>query len=176
MTKFPPMIFFLIGLPGCGKSTLGRKFAYVLGLPFYDLDHLIEAGEGAEITDLFSLHGDKKFREIEQQYLQKVKGLDKAVIATGGGTPCFFNNMELINSLGMSVFLDVPPREIAHRLSENGIAKRPILNGKSREEICLTLEHLRQIRLPYYSKSHITLTNPDIRFNEVLLEGYHKGS
>jgi shikimate kinase len=168
------MIFFLIGLPGCGKSTLGKKFAFVLDLPFYDLDHLIEAGEGAKISDLFSLHGEQKFREMEQRYLHKLNSLEKAVIATGGGTPCFFNNMELINSLGMSVFLDVPPKEIALRLSENGISKRPILKGKSREEICLTLEHLRHIRIPFYSKSHITIHNPDIRFNEFLLAGFQK--
>jgi len=168
------MIFFLIGLPGCGKSTLGKKFAYVMDIPFYDLDHLIEAGEGAKITDLFSLHGEPKFRELEQQYLNKVKTLNKAVIATGGGTPCFFNNMDLINSLGMSVFLDVPPKEIAHRLSETGISKRPILKGKSREEICITLEHLRHIRIPFYSKSHISIVNPDIQFNELLLKGFLK--
>lgn len=145
-----------------------------MDIPFYDLDHLIEAGEGAKITDLFSLHGEPKFRELEQQYLNKVKTLNKAVIATGGGTPCFFNNMDLINSLGMSVFLDVPPKEIAHRLSETGISKRPILKGKSREEICITLEHLRHIRIPFYSKSHISIVNPDIQFNELLLKGFLK--
>jgi shikimate kinase len=168
------MIFFLIGLPGCGKSTLGKKFAHVLNLPFYDLDHMIEAGEGARITELFSSLGESKFREIEQQYLEKTRSIQKAVIATGGGTPCFFNNMTLMNSLGMSVFLDVPPKEIALRLSENGISKRPILKGKTREEICVTLEHLRHVRLPFYTKSHITIVNPDIQFNEQLLAGFQK--
>jgi shikimate kinase len=168
------MIFFLIGLPGCGKSTLGKKFAHVLQFPFYDLDHLIEAGEGARITELFARLGESKFREIEQQYLEKTRSIEKAVIATGGGTPCFFNNMEVINLLGMSVFLDVPPKEIAQRLSENGISKRPVLKGKSREEISVTLEHLRHIRLPFYAKSHITIVNPEVQFNEQLLAGFQK--
>lgn len=168
------MIFFLLGLPGCGKTTLGKKFAHVVGFPFYDLDHIIEAGEGTKITDLFSLHGEEKFREIESKYLQNLKSINFAVVATGGGTPCFGNNMELINQLGISIFLDMSPKEIAHRLSENGIAKRPILKGKTREEITLTLEFLREQRLPHYLKSHLTLTNPEIRFNESFLQDFQK--
>lgn len=168
------MIFFLLGLPGCGKSTLGKKFAHVIRLPFYDLDHLIEAGEGAKITELFMTYGEQKFRETELKYLHQVKELTNAVVATGGGTPCFSNNMDTINSLGLSIFLDMAPKEIAHRLSEHGIAKRPMLQGKTREEIMITLEHLRHNRLPHYSKSHLTITNPEIKFNEFLLEGFQK--
>lgn len=168
------MVFFLIGLPGCGKSTLGKKFAHVLNYPFYDLDMLIEQGEQARISELFAKYGEDRFRELETDYLKKLGNLSEAVVATGGGTPCFFNNMETINSLGMSVFLDLSPKEIAHRLSENGIAKRPILKGKTREEICLTLEHLRHIRLPYYSQCHLTIVNPEIQFNEILMNGFTK--
>lgn len=168
------MIFFLLGLPGCGKSTLGKKFAHVIRLPFYDLDHLIEAGEGAKITDLFLQHGEQKFREIETRYLMQLKDLGFGVVATGGGTPCFANNMEIINGMGLSIFLDMSPKEIAHRLSEHGIAKRPMLQGKTREEITITLEHLRHNRLAHYTKSHLTITNPEIKFNELLLEGFQK--
>lgn len=168
------MLFFLLGLPGCGKSTLGKKFAHVLQFPFYDLDHLIEKGEGARITELFSAFGEGKFREIEQRYLGELESVRTAVVATGGGTPCFHNNMELINRLGMSIFLDAAPKEIANRLSENGIAKRPILQGKTREEITMTLEHLRQQRLPFYAKAHITITHPSIHFNEELMKGFVK--
>lgn len=168
------MVFFLIGLPGCGKSTLGKKFAHVLKHPFYDLDHLIEAGENSTISELFLHHGEQKFRELEHKYLRETMGLEKAVVATGGGTPCFFNNMQVINELGLSIFLDVSPKEIAHRLSENGIAKRPMLKGKSREEICITLEHIRHIRLTFYEQSHITISNPDIKFSEKLLLDFLK--
>jgi shikimate kinase len=168
------MKFFLVGLPGCGKSTLGKKFAYVMRLPFFDLDQLIEEGEGAPISELFVQHGEKQFREVEHHYLLKLESVEKAIIATGGGTPCFFNNMEMMNQLGMTIFLDLAPREIAHRLSENGISKRPLLKGKTREEIFLTLEHLRHLRFPYYSQSQVTLHNPDVRFNEDLLFGFQK--
>lgn len=168
------MLFFLLGLPGCGKSTLGKKFAHVIGFPFYDLDHLIEAGEGTKITELFSLHGEEKFREIESRYLNSLRNIRFAVVATGGGTPCFGNNMEIINQLGISIFLDMAPKEIAHRLSENGIAKRPILKGKTREEITVTLEYLREHRLPFYLQSHLTFTNPEIKFNEAFLKGFQK--
>ena len=168
------MIFFLVGLPGCGKSSLGKKFSHILGYPFYDLDHSIEAGEGKTIAELFTLHGEQNFRKLEQKYLHETKNIEKAVVATGGGTPCFFNNMELINSLGTSIFLDVSPKEIAHRLSESGISKRPLLKGKSREDICITLEHLRHARLLYYSQSHISIANPDIRFSDLILKGLEK--
>lgn len=168
------MIFFLLGLPGCGKTTLGKKFAHVVGLPFFDLDHLIEAGEGSKITELFSIHGEHKFREIETRYLKNIQNLQHGVVATGGGTPCFGNNMSLINQLGISIFLDMSPKEIAHRLSENGIAKRPILKGKTREEITLTLEYLRENRLAHYLQSHLTITNPEIKFNESFLAGFQK--
>jgi len=166
------MIIFLVGLPGCGKSTLGKKFAHIIKHPFYDLDQLIESGESTTIAELFTIHGEQKFRELEQKYLKETNTFTNAVVATGGGTPCFFNNMELINSLGMSVFIDVSPKEIAHRLSESGISKRPMLKGKSREEICLTLEHLRNQRLPFYAKSLMTFSNPDIQFNEMLLKNF----
>jgi shikimate kinase len=162
------MIFFLVGLPGCGKSTIGKKFAQFISHPFLDLDHIIETGENSKISELFATHGEQKFRELEHQYLKDTEKIKNGIIATGGGTPCFFNNMELINSLGKSIFLDVSPFEIAHRLSETGIAKRPMLKGKTREDICLTLEHIRNIRLPYYSKSHLTITNPDFRFGDLL--------
>jgi shikimate kinase len=165
------MVIFLVGLPGCGKSSLGKKLAHIFKYPFYDLDHLIENGEGAKITELFSIHGEEKFRMLENQYLQNIKDLNQAIVATGGGTPCFHNNMEIINSLGISIFLDVAPKSIAQRLSENGIAKRPILKGKTREEITLTLEYLRLHRLPHYSQCHITLSNPDIQFQANLLSG-----
>lgn len=161
------MIFFLIGLPGCGKSTMGKKFASVLGCPFFDLDQLIENGEGGTIAELFTGMGEARFRELEHRYLKDLAGLKAAVVATGGGTPCFFNNMEMINQMGISIFLDLPPREIALRLSERGIEKRPLLRGKTREEIAFTLEQLRLKRLAFYSQSHLTFHNPDIRFRDL---------
>lgn len=166
------MLFFLLGLPGCGKSTLGKKFAHVIRQPFYDLDQVIEEGEGLPISELFQSFGEEKFRETEKLYLNRLEKITTAVVATGGGTPCYHDNMDVINRMGTSIFLDTSPKEIANRLSENGIAKRPILKGKSREEICLTLESLRQIRLPFYTRAHITITHPSIHFSEELMRGF----
>ncbi len=142
---------------------------------FCDLDQWIESGEGAGIGELFSKLGEKEFRALESDYLSKVKDLEKAVVATGGGTPCYHHNMTLINAMGISIFLDVPPEEIAERLSRFGIEKRPILKGKTRDEILKTLEQLRTFRLPYYTMSHITLRNPDIRFNPDFLRSLEQG-
>jgi shikimate kinase len=170
------MLIFLVGLPGCGKTSLGKKLAQAVKYSFCDLDQWIESGERAGIGELFSKLGEAEFRLLESRYLSKVKNLDKAIVATGGGTPCFHNHMDLINAMGISIFLDVSPQDIAERLSLFGIEKRPILKGKTPEEIFSTLEQLRTVRLPYYARSHITLRNPDISFSPDFLRRLEQGS
>jgi len=89
---------------GCGKTTIGKKLSKALQLPFIDLDTLIEKNENTSINTIFDTFGENYFREIERKYLLKVFEYETGIIATGGGTPCFFNNMELMNKNGISVF------------------------------------------------------------------------
>ena len=99
----------LVGLPGSGKSTFGRQLAKEMGFPFLDLDQLIEERYQLKISDIFSIHGEGTFREWESLVLQDTLKQDRAyILASGGGTPCFNDNMDLINSQGISVYLDVP--------------------------------------------------------------------
>lgn len=151
------MKIFLIGMPGSGKSTLGRELSRQLGIPFVDLDKEIEDGEGKTIPEIFLLEQEEGFRKIESAVL--TTWADKPgdfVIATGGGAPCYGTNMEKILGSGVSIFIDVPVAELINRMSEGEKRARPLLNTTlSLEE---NLENLRKKRLPFYEKANIRIT------------------
>ena len=122
------MKILLIGLPGSGKSTLGKKLARQLCLPFLDLDTIIEQTAKQPIRTIFAQQGEDAFRKLEQQALHQVIEQKKAlVLATGGGAPCFFDNMEYMNQRGTTVFLDVPIATIVQRMQGQQVADRPLL-------------------------------------------------
>ena len=145
---------FLIGYMGAGKTTLGKAFARELNIPFIDLDWYIEERHHKTIGELFSERGEASFRELEKTMLHEVADFDDVVISTGGGTPCFFDNMEFMNSRGQTVFLDVHPDILYQRLR---IAKqqRPVLQGKSREELHAFIVEALAVRKPFYSQAHL---------------------
>src|SRR5690242_5204760 len=129
------MKIFLLGLPGSGKTTLGKRLATALQLPFVDLDKEIERTEGKQIKDIFAEKKEDYFRKLESAELKRwcAKPGDY-VMATGGGAPCFFDNIDVINSSGKSIFIDVPASEIVRRMSVGNasrqtgpIEKRPLL-------------------------------------------------
>ncbi len=147
------MILFLIGLPGSGKSTLGLALAKELSYQFRDLDSIIEEEQGTTIAELFQNKGETEFRSIERIALKNCKNLKDSVIAAGGGTPCFFDNMDVINSLGFSVFLDVSPEVIKTRLINTELEKRPLFKGLTNAQITENLQALLDKRLPFYEKA-----------------------
>src|SRR5690606_29231119 len=119
---------FLIGMPGSGKTTLGRQLAQALDMPFLDLDEVIEDNEQTKVGSIFNTHGEDYFRNQEKILLRTTAMEHHAlVMATGGGTPCFFDNLSFMKEHGKVVFIDVPVREITSRLRKDGIAKRPLL-------------------------------------------------
>ncbi|MBQ2289207.1 MAG: shikimate kinase [Bacteroidaceae bacterium] len=143
---------FLIGYMGAGKTTLGRALAKELKIEFIDLDNYIEERLCKSISQIFAEKGEEGFREIERRMLHEAGEFENVVISTGGGTPCFFDNIEYMNRQGATVFLDVPVERLFIRLS---IArkKRPLIMGKSDEELrCFIAEQLAK-RLPHYSKA-----------------------
>lgn len=155
---------FLVGYMGAGKTTLGKALSKELGLPFIDLDWYIEERFHKTIQALFSERGEEKFRELEKQMLREVGEFENVVISTGGGTPCFFDNMDFMNEKGITVFLNVRPETLFRRLR---VAKmqRPLLRGKSDGEImAFIVDTLEQRRL-CYSKAIYT-------FNANKLEDY----
>jgi shikimate kinase len=166
-----PLKIVLVGLPGSGKSTFGKQVAALLNFVFIDLDQLIEEGTGKKISQIFSEEGEGKFRELESIYLQKVlDGLEGFVLSTGGGTPCFNDNMELINEKAVSVYLEVSLEEIFKRLSKDKLGRRPMFSGLGEGEITLKLKDLLASRESYYLKSKIKLSGDDISTELLLSE------
>ncbi len=159
------MKIFLIGMPGSGKSTLGRSVARRLGYAFADLDALITAQEGMAIPDIFGARGEEYFRQAEQTALHRTETLDRVVIATGGGTPCFFDNMAWMKSHGVAVWLDVSPGTIAGRMNRNAEAsqQRPLFAGKSKAEIAATLADMHRKRLPFYQQAQVRVRESEAR-------------
>ena len=146
---------FLIGYMGAGKTTLGKAFARAMGLTFIDLDWYIEERFHKTIRELFTERGEDAFRDLERRMLHEVGEFEDVVISVGGGTPCFFDNVDYMNSVGESVFLDVDIRVLFRRLK---IAKqqRPLLDGKSDEELMLFIQEALQKRLPFYTRAKHT--------------------
>lgn len=148
---------FLIGMPGSGKSTIGKKLASLLKYSYIDFDNELERKEGATIKAIFSLKGEPYFRQIEAQLLSHFSEMEKnLVLATGGGTPCFYNGLELINSVGTSIFIDVNPGVLIERLKSD--VDRPLLSDGVEENIRM----LHKNRIEIYSNAHIKIEADNI--------------
>jgi len=124
------MHIFLLGFMGSGKSHVGKRLAELLNWQFIDLDDYLEAQEGRSINEIFGQHGEDHFRQLEQQYLRAMRDFPEVIVATGGGTPCFFDNLEWMNRHGLTIYLKTPPQILAERL-QYGTEQRPLLRGKT---------------------------------------------
>lgn len=152
----------LVGLPGSGKSTFGKSLAATLKLPFYDLDHLIEERYKMKIPEIFSLFGEGKFRAWETEVLELTLKKDESfILASGGGCPCFNDNMDLINQNAVSVYLDVPLEEISGRLGASKVHNRPMFHGLDQGEIILKLKSLLAQREYFYNQAKIKLSGEE---------------
>lgn len=143
---------FLIGYMGAGKTTLGKAFARAMDLSFVDLDWYIEERFHKTVRQIFTERGEEGFRDLEKRMLHEVGEFENVVISVGGGTPCFFDNMDYMNQTGETVFLDVDVKVLFRRLK---IAKqqRPLLADKSDEELMAFIVEALQKRLPFYSRA-----------------------
>lgn len=143
---------FLIGYMGAGKTTLGKAFAREMNLSFVDQDWYIEERFHKTVQEIFAERGEQGFRELERQMLHEIAEFEDVVISTGGGAPCFYDNMEFMNQKGETVFLNVAPDVLFSRLkiaSQN----RPILRGKTNEELKAFIAKALDKRAPFYSKA-----------------------
>ena len=146
---------FLTGYMGAGKTTLGKALARELHIPFIDLDWYIEERFHKTVGELFSERGEASFRELEKNMLHEVGEFEDVVISTGGGAPCFFDNMEFMNASGTTVYLKVSVEELAKRL-ELCKHTRPVLKGRSGEELKAFIAESLEKRNPFYTKASIT--------------------
>jgi shikimate kinase len=147
------MKVFLVGLPGAGKSTFGKTLAKRLLLDFFDLDHIISDRQKLTVREIFEKKGEDQFREIEHDALKSLTDNQKNfLLAAGGGTPCFFDNMEHMNQQGITIFLNTSISTIIERVSRND--SRPLLHDQNPEE---KIKSLSNKRLPYYQKAQFTI-------------------
>ena len=153
------MKIYLIGMPGSGKSTVGKPLADRLNTPFLDLDQVIEAQEGAAIRDIFATKGEGHFRTLEEQYLKETtRRKADFVLSTGGGTPCFFTNMDFMLTHGKVVFLDVKILDLVDRFKKEGLETRPLLKEYTTDAALLNyLQEMYSRRLPFYERAHLRL-------------------
>ncbi len=143
---------FLIGYMGAGKSTVGRRLAGHLNLNFIDLDSFIEKRFHKTINEIFAEKGEEAFRKIEKEALQEVSEYENVIISVGGGTPCFFDNIEKMNQSGFSIYLRVSPEVLASRL-HIGKHSRPLLRYKSEAEIMDFVIQSLDKREPFYNRA-----------------------
>ncbi|GAA4414159.1 shikimate kinase [Nibrella viscosa] len=144
-------------MPSSGKSTIGRQLARELHYRFTDTDKLIVRQEGRSINDIFAQDGEDYFRRVESEVLHSIRPGSSLVVATGGGAPCFHNNMAYMKATGISVFLDIEPDVLLQRMLVHAIADRPLYPQNDPT----LLENLRKKyadRLPYYAQADITVS------------------
>lgn len=155
------MKIFLVGMPGSGKSTLGKQAAEFLGAGFVDLDAEVEKSEGKSIPEIFSGSGEEYFRQVEARLLREwAASTLPFVMATGGGAPCFHGGMDIINEHGISVFLDCTVDELVERVKRN--RERPLLLSSDEEELRKKLNTMLSTRKDCYSKAKIILHKPSL--------------
>ncbi len=157
---------FLIGFMGSGKTYWGKKWAQQHGLDFYDLDELIEEEHKKTIATIFEKEGEDFFRQVESVSLKKLADKDKCIIACGGGTACYNDNIQWMNENGLTVYLQASPQYIYERVLEEK-EKRPLIKKVSRAELLFFIEQKLKEREPFYNQAKIILPVPDLDDNFV---------
>ena len=142
----------LIGYMGAGKTTIGKALSKRLGLMFYDLDWYIESRMHKTIAQIFADDGEEGFREIEYNMLHEVAEFENVIVYCGGGTPCFFDNMDYLNAQGETIYLQAAPEVLAKHL-KMGKVVRPLIVGKTDEELLAYISESLEKREPYYSRA-----------------------
>jgi shikimate kinase len=144
---------FLIGYMGSGKTTIGKLVADKLGYSFIDMDARIEERQFKTVSQIFAEIGEDEFRILEKQCLHEVAQFDHAVISTGGGAPCFFDNIDYMNAHGLTIYLKLTPAELAERLEAAHANKRPLLANRKGEELRQFIADGLAKREPFYSQA-----------------------
>lgn len=141
---------------GAGKTTVGKALSKQMGLPFYDLDWYIESRMHKTVPQIFAERGEEGFRLIERNMLHEVAEFENVIISCGGGTPCFFDNMDYMNGQGDVIYLKASP-EVLYKHLLMGKTERPLLKNKTPEQLISFIKEQLQIREPFYSKAKYVL-------------------
>jgi shikimate kinase len=161
------MKIFLIGMPGAGKSTLGKILAEKLMMAFFDLDKEIEKREGLPVQEIFHEKGETYFRQAEQEILRDItKQHHSFIMATGGGAPCFHQSMDFMLAEGKVLFLNISLPTLFARVQNS--TDRPLLALQSNDAVMERLSKLREQRLGIYQRAHYTLEEKDLNLAKVM--------
>ena len=157
----------IIWYMGAGKTTVGKALAKELGVMFYDLDWYIESRMRKTVKQIFDEIGEEGFRKIERNMLHEVAEFENVVVSCGGGTPCFFDNMDYMNQLGETIYLKASP-ETLHTHLKMGKGVRPLLLNKTPEEVEIFIREQLKLREPFYNKAkHIIDINVMDDFDKI---------
>ncbi|MBR1712452.1 MAG: shikimate kinase [Alloprevotella sp.] len=142
----------LIGYMCAGKTTVGRELAKRLGRTFYDLDWYIEERFHTKVSQIFAERGEEKFRDLERRMLHEAAEFENTVLSCGGGTPCFFDNMDYMNSVAQTVYMKASPETLIQHIGMSR-GRRPLLEGKSPEELEAFVREQLAAREPFYMRA-----------------------
>ncbi|RZK61609.1 MAG: shikimate kinase [Pedobacter sp.] len=165
------MKIFLVGFMGCGKSTKAKQLANLLACPAIDIDAVIVEQQGMSIADYFAANGEAAFRELENEVLKSLDYPGTCVVATGGGLPCFLDNMQWMNEHGITVYLEMTPPQLVSRLHNR--EKRPLIKGMDDEQLLAFIVGKLEERNPFYHQSKLSINAFDLDA-KVLLEEIEK--
>ena len=166
------MRIFLIGFMGSGKTTWGKLMAEKMGLRFFDLDMLIENRANLKINDIFDTKGEEYFRKLEAVCLRELHDQDDFVLACGGGAPCYYDNMMIMNSLGISIWLNTPKQVMATRLLEEA-GHRPLIRSLSPGKLQEFIDDKLEERLQFYTQAKMTIDPTEITPDELIEQIHH---
>lgn len=155
----PPL--FILGYMACGKTTFGRALARATGREFIDLDFYIEQRFHKSIPEIFAVRGENDFRRMESAMLREVGEFENVIIACGGGTPCFNDNMDYMLGQGTTLFLEASEEKIVSRLIENS-SRRPLMAGKKPDEIRPVRKRRTAGRMPCYTRAHLRFSGEEL--------------
>jgi shikimate kinase len=167
--------FFLIGFMGCGKSHWGRVWAAAYNLSFYETDALMETATGKTIAAIFEAEGEAYFRQKEKETLELLSVNKNCIISTGGGTPCFNNNMHMMNECGTTIYLKASPQLLTERLLGEK-AKRPLIRNVADDNLETFIAAKLAERTPFYEQAKLVLdaATANAASLQLLIDGYKK--
>ncbi len=165
---------YLIGFMGSGKTTIGKLLAEKLDLGFIDLDFFIEKRYLKSISDIFKEKGEKTFREIEKKCLEEISAFENVVIATGGGTPCQFNNIKTMNNTGTTFYLYFNEKSLAERLELTNKKTRPLITLFSKEELLEYIKKTLSEREIFYNQANYKVQGTDKELIKQIIELVNK--
>lgn len=154
------MLIFLVGFMGSGKSYTGRNLAPLLGVEHIDLDHYLEQKEDMSVKQIFEKKGEEHFRKLEQKYFRDLIPQQQLVVSTGGGAPCFYDNMDVMNEKGLTIYLNRSKDFVIQHLIR-GQHKRPLVASMNREQLEKFYDEMLEKRKPFYEKARLHVGDAD---------------